>query len=57
MFGAPAQPFRMALGDLIITARLGLTDEELVEQITENHYLQFSLDWGAFSIRRHLPHR
>ena len=40
-FGAPAKPFRMALGALIIKARLGLTDEELVEQIKENLYLQF----------------
>jgi len=38
-FGAPAKPFRMALGALIIKARLGLTDEELVEQIKENPYL------------------
>jgi IS5 family transposase len=28
-FRAPAKPFRMALGALIIKARLGLTDEEL----------------------------
>jgi IS5 family transposase len=35
-FGAPTKPFRMALGSLIIKARLGLTDEELVEQIKEN---------------------
>jgi len=42
-FGAPAKPFRMALalGALIIKARLGLTDEELVEQIKENRYLLF----------------
>ena len=40
-FGAPAKPFRMALGALIIKARMGLTDEELVEQIKENPYLQF----------------
>ena len=40
-FGAPAKPFHMALGALIIKARLGLTDEELVEQIKENPYLQF----------------
>ena len=39
-FGAPAKPFRMALGALIIKARLGLTDEELVEQIKENPYLR-----------------
>jgi len=40
-FGAPAKPFRMALGALIIKACLGLTDEELDEQIKENPYLQF----------------
>ena len=40
-FGAPAKPFRMALGALIIKASLGLTDEELVEQIKENPYLRF----------------
>jgi hypothetical protein len=39
-FGALAKPFRMALGALIMKARLGLTDEELVEQIKENPYLQ-----------------
>ena len=38
-FGAPAKPFRMALGALIIKARIKLTDEELVEQIKENPYL------------------
>jgi len=39
--GAPAKPFRMALGALIIKERLCLTDEETVEQIRENHYLQY----------------
>ena len=47
-FGAPAKPFRMALGALIIKARLGLTDEELVEQIKENLYLQFFIGLEAF---------
>jgi len=47
-FGAPAKPFRMALGALIIKARLGLTDEELVEQIKENPYLQFFIGLKAF---------
>jgi len=32
-FGAPAKPFRMALGALIIKERMQLTDEELVEQL------------------------
>ncbi len=47
-FGAPAKPFRMALGALIIKIRLGLTDEELVEQIKENPYLQFFIGLEAF---------
>ena len=38
----------MALGALIIKARLGLTDEELVEQIKENAYLQFFICLEAF---------
>ena len=40
-FGAPSKPFGMALGALIIKARLGPTDEELLEQIKESPYLQF----------------
>jgi hypothetical protein len=47
-FGAPAKPFQMARGALIIKARLGLTDEELVEQIKENPYLQFFIGLKAF---------
>ena len=48
VFGAPAKPFRMALGALIIKARMGLTDEELVEQLKENLYLQFFIGLEAF---------
>ena len=47
-FGALAKPFRMALGTLIIKARLGLTDEELVEQIMENPYLQSFIGLEGF---------
>jgi len=47
-FGAQAKPFRMALGALIIKTRMGLTDEELVEQIKENPYLQFFIGLEAF---------
>ena len=39
--GAPAKTFRMALGALIIKERLNITDEETVELIRENHYLQY----------------
>jgi transposase, IS5 family len=38
----------MALGALIIKARLSLTDEELVEQIKEYPYLQFFIGLEAF---------
>ena len=38
--GAPAKSGRIAFGALVIKERLGITDEETVEQITENPYLQ-----------------
>ena len=47
-FGAPAKPFRMALGALTIKARMAITDEELVEQLKENPYLQFFIGLEAF---------
>ena len=39
--GAPAKPFRMALGALLIKEKLGITDRETVEQLRENPYLQY----------------
>ncbi len=39
--GAPAKQFQVALGALIIKERLAITDEETVEQIRENPYLQY----------------
>jgi transposase, IS5 family len=47
--GAPAKPFRMALGALIIKERLGTSDEESVEQIRENPYLQFFIGMTEYS--------
>ncbi len=41
--GAPAKVARIAFGALIIKERLGVTDEETVEQILENPYLQYFL--------------
>ncbi|ATW28200.1 IS5 family transposase [Candidatus Formimonas warabiya] len=38
--GAPGKPVRMALGAIIIKERLGLSDEETLQQIIENPYLQ-----------------
>ena len=56
-FGAPAKPFRMALGDLIIKACLGLNDEELVEQIKAILICNSLLAWKAFSFRRRSIHQ
>lgn len=39
--GNVAKPFRMALGSLIIQQKYQYSDRELVEQITENPYLQY----------------
>jgi IS5 family transposase len=46
--GAPAKPVRMALGALILKERCGYSDEELVEQIKENPYLQFFIGLPEF---------
>jgi hypothetical protein len=47
--GAPALPFRMALGSLIIKERLGISDRETVEQIKENPYLQYFIGQTYYS--------
>jgi len=42
------QPWvRLAFGALFIKQRLGLTNEETVEQIRENAYMQFLLDFAG----------
>lgn len=51
--GAPAKPFRMALGALIIKEKLGISDRETVEQIKENPYLQYFI--GEKSYRNEAP--
>ena len=47
--GAPAKPFRAALGALIIKEKMNLTDRETVEQIRENPYLQYLIGKEAYS--------
>jgi hypothetical protein len=47
--GAPAKPVRLVFGVLFIKQRLGLTDEESVEQIRENAYMQFFLGFAGYS--------
>jgi hypothetical protein len=46
--GAPAKSVRIALGALIIKERLGTSDEETVQQIQENPYLQYFLGFEAY---------
>ena len=47
--GAPAKPVRLAFGALFIKQRLGLTDEETVEEIRENAFMQFFLGFAGHS--------
>ena len=47
--GAPAKPVLLAFGALFIKQRLGLSDEETVEQIRENAYMQFFLGFAGYS--------
>jgi len=46
--GPPAKSVRVALGALIIKERLGTSDEETVEQIRENPYLQYFLGFKEY---------
>jgi transposase, IS5 family len=47
--GSPAKTFRMAFGALILKERLHCSDEEMVEQIRENPYLQYFLGLEEFT--------
>jgi IS5 family transposase len=47
--GAPAISARVAVASLIIKEKLGLSDEETVEQIRENPYLQYFLGYEAYT--------
>lgn len=51
-YGQKANSVRCALGALIIQNRLGLTDEETVEQITENPYLQYFIGLARFQLEK-----
>lgn len=48
IMGSPAINARIALGSLIVKAKLGLTDRETVEQIQENPYIQYFLGYESF---------
>jgi len=45
--GAPAKPFQMAFGAVYFQQRLGVTDRETVELITESPYLQLFIGLRA----------
>ena len=47
--GAPAKPFRMALGALIIKEKLRTSDRETIEHIRENPYLQYFIGMSNYS--------
>jgi len=47
--GAPAKPVRLAIGALSIKQQHCLSDEETVELIRENDYLQYFLGFAAYS--------
>lgn len=51
--GAPAKSFRIALGSLLIKEKLNITDEETIEQIRENPYLQYFI--GMEGYRDEIP--
>lgn len=51
-FGRPAVDARVVIGAMIIKHKKSLTDEETIEEIRENPYLQFFLGFKEFSHRR-----
>ena len=46
--GAPAKPFRTALGAELIKRKLDITDDEVVDQISENPYLQYFIGMEGY---------
>jgi hypothetical protein len=50
--GKPAKSARMAIGALIIKKRYGFSDEDTVEEIRENPYLQYFLGFAEYANAR-----
>lgn len=48
-FGRPALDARIVIGALIIKHKKGLSDEETIEEIKENPYLQYFIGYEEFS--------
>lgn len=47
--GKPAKSARMAIASIIIKKRYGFSDEDVVEEIRENPYLQYFLGFAEYS--------
>ena len=47
--GNPAKPARMAIGTLIIKARYRFSDDDVIEEIRMNPYLQYFIGLGGFA--------
>ena len=47
-FGRPALDARVVIGAMIIKAKKGLSDEETIEEIKENAYLQYFIGYEEF---------
>lgn len=50
--GNVAKPLRMVLGALIIQKKKQLSDQQLVQELTENPYLQFFIGLPAFQMKK-----
>ncbi len=50
--GRKAYSVRVALGACIIKEKLGISDEETVQQIRENHYLQYFIGYESYRDER-----
>ena len=46
--GAPALPFRVALGALLVKERMNMSDRATVDYIAENPYVQYFLGYSSF---------
>ena len=49
MTGNPAKPARMAIGTLIVKERYGFSDDDIVEEIRMNPYLQYFIGLPEFT--------
>ena len=51
-YGRPAKDSRLIIGSIIVKHKKHLTDEELVEEIKENPYIQYFLGYEGFTYEK-----